>query len=191
MDIFNKKKKKQTKKLIESFGKTKDESFEFYLIERYFNQKDQLSNFQTISDRTCNDLDFEELFMFIDRTNSKVGQQYLYNVLRTISNKVGVISKHEKIIEYFTKYPKFRVSIQNQLAKHNKEGAYYITTLFQNEQLKPPRWFFVVHMLSFASLLSLVLIFFNKIFILVSLVLVITNLWFHYWNKRFVIITEH
>jgi len=41
-------------------------------------------SFKVIFEKTCNDLDFEELFMFKDRTTSKVGQQYLYNILRNI-----------------------------------------------------------------------------------------------------------
>lgn len=184
MNIFNRKKKKRKGELLDSFGRTKSDSFEFPLIERYFDQKEKIANFQVISDRTCNDLDFEELFTFIDRTNSKIGQQYLYNVLRTINYKPDITDKHEEIIDFFTTNPEFRVSVQEQLDKHNKDGAYYITSLFQNEQIKPPGWFFVVRMLSFASLLSLILIFFNTTFILVSVGLFIANLWFHYWNKR-------
>ena len=80
--MINKRKKKDTKRLLESFGKLKVESFDFDLIEKYFRNKDHSGQFQVLSDKTCNDLDFQELFMFIDRTHSKIGQQFLYNKLK-------------------------------------------------------------------------------------------------------------
>jgi hypothetical protein len=42
---------------------------------------------QVISDTTAQDMDFEELFMFLDRTNSKIGQQFFYETLRTIPER--------------------------------------------------------------------------------------------------------
>ncbi len=77
-------KKKDIERLKSSFGELKDDRYNFDLIEEYFRNKNNSEAFQTLSDKTCNDLDFQELFMFLDRTNSKVGQQYLYNRLRTI-----------------------------------------------------------------------------------------------------------
>ena len=79
-----KRKKRLNHRLKESFGKLKDESFDFENIEKYFRKKDNSKSHQVLSDKTCNDLDFDDLFMFLDRTNSKVGQQYFYNNLRTI-----------------------------------------------------------------------------------------------------------
>ena len=82
--IFRRK-KEDIVRLEASFGELKDDSYNFNLIEKYFRKKDNSEAFQVLSDKTCNDLDFQELFMYVDRTNSKVGQQYLYNRLRTLS----------------------------------------------------------------------------------------------------------
>lgn len=81
--IFSKS-KKETEKLKLSFGKIKGDSFNFRNIQRYFKNKDHSESFHVINDKTCHDLDFEDLFMFLDRTHSKVGQQILYDQLRTI-----------------------------------------------------------------------------------------------------------
>jgi len=83
-------------KPAKAFGNIKDDSFDFELIEKYFRKKDNSEAFQVLSDKTCNDLDFQELFAFIDRTNSKVGQQYLYNKLRTIAFDSGEVAGNEK-----------------------------------------------------------------------------------------------
>ena len=97
----SKRKNRNTERLIESFGNIKNDSFDFEQIESYFRNKDNSNSLQVLSDKTCNDLDFDELFMFIDRTNSNVGQQYLYNQLRTIPTNSNEIDKQEKFISHF------------------------------------------------------------------------------------------
>jgi hypothetical protein len=82
--ITFKRKTKINERLKEDFGKIKEDSFDFTMIEKYFRSKNNSDAYQVLSDKTCNDLDFDDLFMFLDRTNSKVGQQYIYNALRTI-----------------------------------------------------------------------------------------------------------
>src|SRR5690606_20333250 len=120
-------------RLATSFGKLKDDPFDFKSIKKYFENKDNSKVFQVLSDKTCNDLDFEELFMFLDRTTSKVGQQYLYNNLRINEVNAKKTKINEEIIELFTKDPDLRIKIQYQLEKLAKYDAYRITELFQKE----------------------------------------------------------
>ena len=54
-------KKKIKERLIESFGKVKMDSFYFESIEKYFRNKNHNGAFQILSDKTCNDLDFNEM----------------------------------------------------------------------------------------------------------------------------------
>ena len=182
--MISKRKKKINEKLRSEFGNLKDDSFDFEYIESYFRKKDHSSDFQTLSEKTCNDLDFQELFMFIDRTNSKVGQQYLYNKLRTIPFKTTKNSIHEKLMEEFTNNSDFRVSVQGLLNKLKDREVYYIASLFQDEILKTPKWYFIVPLLSFASVLSFIMLFFNQVFFLVLLGLTIINIVIHFWNKK-------
>jgi len=170
--------------LIREFGNLKVDSFDFEQIENYFRKKDHTTAFQTLSDKTCNDLDFQELFMFIDRTNSKVGQQYLYNKLRTIPLHSSKNALHEKLIGEFTNNPDFRVSVQSQLSKLNEREVYYIASLFQDEILKPPKWYFIVPFLSFTSVLSFIMVFFNPAFFIALLGLSLINIVIHFSNKK-------
>lgn len=178
------KRDKKNEKLIQSFGNIKDDSFDFEQIENYFRKKDKSTSFQTLSDKTCNDLDFEELFMFVDRTSSKVGQQYLYNKLRTIAADSIENELDEKLINQFTDNPDFRVTVQNHLTKLDKREAYYISSLFQEEHIQRPKWYFIIPLLSFTSLFSLIMSFFNPKLILVLLGVFVVNLAIHYWNKK-------
>lgn len=181
--MFNKK-KKQTVRLETSFGKLKDDSFDFKSIKKYFKNKDNSKAFQVLSDKTCNDLDFEELFMFLDRTTSKVGQQYLYNKLRVIDVNIQKTKIDEEIIDILSQDSNFRIKIQSLLEKLSKYDVYRISELFQKEHPKPPKWFPIVKLLSFTSLLSLILFFFDPQFLLVFIGVFVINFIIHLWNKR-------
>lgn len=177
-------KNKKTQKLKESFGKIKEDDFNFDLIKKYFLNKDNSHAFHVISEKTCNDLDFDVLFMLLDRTTSKIGQQCLYNKLKVISGNDDNIDVKEKLIQKFSDDEDFRIKTQLQLNKLSKEEASHISSLFQNQHEKPPKYLFVLKLLSFTSLMSLVLMpFFHKLFF-VFLGVFIINIVIHYSNKR-------
>ena len=167
-----------------SFGKQKVEDFQFDLIERYFRKKETPDCLQVLSDRTCADLDFDDLFMFLDRTTSNVGQQCLYNRLRTIPKDSTGMERKEKLIERLISDADWRISIQQQLESLKKNEVFQIPSLFQEKHTTPPRWFFIIRLLSFTSLLSLVLMPFNPALFLIFLPVICVNLGIHYWNKR-------
>ena len=182
--MINNRKIKNRENLAKAFGTLKNDAFIFDQIESYFRKKDHSDSFQVLSDKTCNDLDFKELFMFIDRTNSKVGQQFLYNQLRTIPKDSGKLAETEELIGKFTFNTDARISIQNQLSKLNELETFYITSLFQDDQVAPPKWFFAIRLLSFTSVLSIILSFFNPRMIFVLAGTFLVNFVVHYWNKR-------
>ena len=182
--MLRNRKKRIKEKLLSEFGNLKPDAFDFEYIESYFRKKDNSTAFQTLTDKTCNDLDFRELFMFIDRTNSRVGQQYLYNKLRNIPANSTENRKNEKLLDEFTANSDLRVTVQHQLSKLNDREVFHIASLFQDEIIKPPKWYFIVPLLSFASALSFLMAFFNPVFFLVILGLSIVNLVIHFWNKK-------
>ncbi len=169
---------------IFSFGKIKDEYFNFELVEKYFRNKDNSDAFQVISDKTCNDLDLQEVFMFLDRTNSKVGQQFLYNQLRIIPKHSNNNNLFENIIEQFSNDESLRLRTQKLLSKLNNTEALYISSLFQENHVQPPKWYFIIPLLSFTSLISLLLLLFNTKLIFIVIPVFITNLAVHFWNKK-------
>lgn len=177
-------KKKKLDKLEKSFGKLKSDGFHFSLISQYFKNKQDSNCLQLISDKTCDDLDFEDFFMFIDRTNSKIGQQFLYNKLRIIPKNESQNDLKEGLIKKLSVDKEFRLKTQFQLDKLSKDDAFYISSLFQEKHAEPPKWFFLIPLLAFTSLLSLILIPINSHMLFVFLAVFIVNLGYHYWNKR-------
>lgn len=181
--MFNRKKKKLAE-IKESFGKVKDEVFDFEQIEAYFKNLNKDHFFHVINDRTCNDLDFEEFFMLADRTTSKIGQQYLYATLRTIKHSQPNFEQQEKTIRFFKNNPKQREAIQYQLSRLSKRNAFFISKLFQEDPIKPPKWFLVIQLLSILSFGTIILSFFNPFFLLILVLLFGINFIIHTWNKQ-------
>lgn len=179
---FNRK-KKLTEKLIKDFGAIKEEAFDFELIEKYFKNKNNAGAFQVLSDKTCKDLDFDEVFMFIDRTNSKVGQQYLYDKLRAIHLDEQEVRLNEELIAHLANDVELRISLQKSIDQLKHKDAYSISTLFQEKHIEPPKWFFLIKLLSLSSLASLVLGFFYPLFFILLLGVFCINFVIHYWNK--------
>jgi len=176
-------KRRILKQLASSFGQLKTEKINFDLIERYHRRKDTAKTFQTLSDQTCNDLDFDLFFCYVDRTTSKIGQQYLYHQLRTIDTTVKF--KHqEAVIKYLQENPKERLDIQYELNKLNHQQAYYLPDLFQEDTEPKSKWYFLFPLLSFTALTSLILSIFNPTLILLFLGLLPVHVLIHYGLKR-------
>ena len=66
--------KKHDQELLRNYKKLKGSTFDFERIALFFINTDKPDAHQIIPYRTLLDLDFEELFMFMDRTCSKPGE---------------------------------------------------------------------------------------------------------------------
>lgn len=176
--------KKKIENLKASFGEIKDGPFDFEMIEKYFRNKDNSEAFQVLSDKTCNDLDFKELFTFLDRTNSRIGQQFLFNKLRIISPNSKNVERNEKIISNLSQDEVLRVKIQRELVLLNDFKAYYISSLFQEEHISAPKLFFILRLLSLISIVLLALLPLSPKIIFALIGVFVINLCIHFWNKK-------
>lgn len=182
--MFFQKIQKHKKRLSESFGQLKIEKFNFDLISRYLSNSTHENNAQILSEQICNDLDFDLFFCYIDRTHSKIGQQYLYKKLKTILHSQDQKDYQEQIIDFFEKHPEIRLNIQLQLEKLNTNQAYYMCDLFQKEIEKKSKWYILFPFLSIFSLVLILLSFaFPNLFLIYLFVLPIHVL-IHYGLKR-------
>ena len=181
--LFSRKNKyKKKDNFSDEWDKIKDESYDFDSIEYYFKKKEHKSLLQAINSKTINDIDLHELFMFIDRTNSKVGQQYLLNRLFTINTPLSFDSQ-ERLIKYFNENEGARRKVRKILSKLHKHEAYYISDLFLTEYVQKPKWFWAIPVMSVLSITAFVATFFIPKMLLFLILFLIMNFIFHYWNK--------
>ncbi|MDR3218934.1 MAG: DNA mismatch repair protein MutS [Dysgonamonadaceae bacterium] len=92
--------------------------------------------------------------------------------------------KQESLINIFLENEELRTKVQKLLSKFNKWEAYYLSNLFIDPYIPKPKWFWIVNILSILGIAAVGLVFVvNKIFILL-LLLFISNVMIHLWNKR-------
>ena len=176
--------KRILKQLRTSFGQVKNEGFNFEIIKRYYTNKDNSHAFQELSDQTCNDLDFDLFFAYIDRTNSKIGQQFLYNKLRVLSPSKAEFEIQEEIIRHHEEHPNERLNIQYLLGRLNHYDALYLPDLFQKKMELKPKWHFIFPLITGTIIFSFLLAVFNPSLILIPLCLFPVNVVVHYAMKR-------
>lgn len=159
-----------------------EKNYDFRLIGRYFRHRSGTHYYQVISDNVANDIDIDETFEKIDKTTSRIGQQYLYAKIRTIGNQAD-LWKFDQLVTAFQEEPSLVDNIKKRLSKLSSTNGYFFEEMFQGEQLKRIS-LTVPYLLSLLFLLFAVLAFFNGFFVLLLLPIYIANMGLHYYNKR-------
>ncbi|TXD59116.1 hypothetical protein ES044_10810 [Polaribacter sp. IC066] len=183
---FNNKRrlKKFKARLFDQWGKEKKDSYyNFFSIRKYFdNNLHQEKAYHIIAEKSKVDLDIDELFKFIDRTSSKIGQQYLYFKLRTIGSLKELL-KFDELVMLFQKEKELSISCQLLVSKLNATSNYYLEELINGKQIEKPKNLWFIQLLTAFSILSILLSFFFPLFILFILPIFCVNSVFHYKNK--------
>ena len=95
------------------------------MIGKYFeNNAHKKEAYQIISEKSKIDLDIDEVFKTLDRTSSKIGQQYLYFKLRTIGT-LDALLKFDALRACFQKDKEASISCQIELSKLNVTSSFY------------------------------------------------------------------
>ncbi len=176
---------KLIKKFRESWSKPVQAHRDFFYIRRYFDRVENTGDtLQKISDKTCNDLDFNELFSFLDRTLSKIGQQYFYNSLRSIRQNTDYLLSFDRLCTLFKNDTGLRLKCQLLLYKLNSSNGYFVEELFHGRHLTRPQWLKWVYLSSLLIFVSIILMIYVPIFLIPLVFLFTINLFIHYRNKN-------
>src|SRR6187402_2556971 len=175
--------RKKLAKIKEQWGKTQMGDRNINLISRYLTSTDQ----SQISINTSTDLDINNLFEYIDRTNSKPGQQYLYKKLHSPGVSDSYFSTLEQTIKLIEEDTYLRDRVQLKLSSLNSTDAYNLPDLFTRSQqsLFSPLakgYIIIAPILTILFAISLFTIPNQYAFILL-IILLITNVFIHYANK--------
>jgi len=184
---LHKRRLKKIELLNEKWGKQKEnEYFDFEAIEQYFvNTTKKEQAYHVISDQTNNDLDINEIFKFIDRTSSKIGQQYLYYKIRTIKSQEELHS-FDKLVSLFKNDDKLRLNCQMELLKLNTNSSYDLEKLINEVAITKPNFYKFLLPLSLFSILSIIVGFFYPIVFLLLMPLFFINTVLHYKTKNYI-----
>ena len=173
------------KKTKNTWGQVQEKYTNFDLVEEYFLAKPDQDLENTIEERTLKDLDFHTFFKFLDRTTSDIGQQYLYNQLRTLKIPKESLVRLEQQFEFYTTNQQERQRIQEVLTPLSKGEDYYFPFLLYGVLPKKWHFFWVVRVIQLLVWVCIVAgIFLNPVFFLGVAALFSVNVVLHYWHKN-------
>lgn len=121
-------KRKHTQKveqlLKKSWGKASKRKYtedEFENISHYYLdclEQGKMGNAPSaIDDITWNDLNMDEIFKMMNITNSSVGQEYLYKMLRMPCSDKKQLKEMDRLAGYFDSHEKERMAVQREYVK--------------------------------------------------------------------------
>ncbi len=183
---------KNKKRLITDFnnswGKIKNnEYYNFEIIGKYFQNSTKKDNtYHIISNQIKDDLDINDLFKYLDRTTSKIGQQYLYYKIRVIKNEAKLL-KFESLTQLFENDKNTRINCQLELSKLSSSYTYDLEKLIHDEAIKKPSYNKYLILLSILSFFSFSYGFINPVFFLFLLPVFMVNFTLHYRTKHHII----
>lgn len=119
--------KKLLIKIQGKWGKPVNARRNFDLIKIYLDSADSKNKLST---QTADDLDLISVFNYIDRTNSKPGKQYLFNLLHHPTTDLDVLHDLDSGVEDLNMDIPGRELLEVELSKLNHPDAYFIADLF-------------------------------------------------------------
>lgn len=183
--IFENRKRLEYIKLniINNYGKTinlDEVMIKMKNVSSYFRNKNEKN---IIDDITWNDLNMDDIFKKINNTQSTAGQEVLYDMLRTPVYSQAVLTKRDKVIDFFKKNEKERYDIQFILGKLGKSNELYITNCLFNKEDNSKSNLLKFTLLSWIPAISLLLLFIHPMFLILTVGCVVLNVFISQRNK--------
>jgi DNA mismatch repair ATPase MutS len=162
-----------------------EESPDPYLVSLYFKSNKRDESKYYVDTQTSKDLDLFNVFLKINYTNSKIGQQYLYNTLRVPSTNINELLEQNKLTEFFSINKDLSLSVQNELGHLNEEKDYRIISFICSEPIKKPKFFYLVYCSQISLFFFLGMSFFYPAVLVCLLPIFFFNFFIHYKTKEY------
>ncbi|MEP6737326.1 MAG: hypothetical protein ABJA70_17510 [Chryseolinea sp.] len=171
---------RQLEQLRATWGEQKTGPFYFERIRKYADVI-KGAGFHRLTEQTVDDIDFYGLFSIVDRTVSRIGQQFLFRKLVEPTDQVS--SSSENLIELVTNNKATREDIQTELIQLSNSDAYNVSSLLEERLQQRPSWLNLLLVNLLMIVLFAVLSFSNPVFIVFLIPPVFINMLVHSWNK--------
>ena len=183
LNYYSKKKQKELlKKIRAAWGNPKIDNINFNKVENY-SKLIKEKYFHELSEQTLVDTDFYELFKFVDRTTSKIGQQYLFSAIKKPTNSNSTLQQLSSEARFFADNKSIREEVQQEIIKLDRSDAYHISSLLSEKLIQKPYWFKFLFLDTALVIMLLGLLFWSPVFVLFLFIPLTINIFLHYWNK--------
>ena len=187
LSLWNEKQlaKKRKAQLKKEWGQIPEEE---YTSEKFDSLKEFYRSIQEdrydVDDITWNDLDMDDIYMLMNNTQSSIGEEYLYALLRKPCISKTELEERNRLIQFFNHKEEQRIALQTAIksvGKLQQISVYqYINRLDeQKSQSNLPHYF-----MAFGLLLSVGLIFVNPAYGgICTLIFAVNNIIQYYKRK--------
>lgn len=183
--IYRDKKSREKRRLQElknNWGHQKIDDFNFFQISKYL-EHNPIPSYHRLSEQTLSDIDFYELFVVVDRTMTRIGQQFLFDRLQKPTDNVDELKKHDHRANVFAKDQSLREKVQETLFPLGHKDAYYIESLLGKKLMARPSWFQYLFVSPVLMVTLAVISFKNPVAIICLILPFVVNSIIHFWNK--------
>ncbi len=179
-------KSKLASTIKENWAKVKTDNINISKLEWYAPSNSK--KFHEIGNQTITDIDFYPLFAFVNRTTSKVGEQFLHHKLKTPTNSKEELTKLDEQITFFENNAKEREEAQVELSKLSSDDAYHIAVLLNKKLVHKPNWFQWLYIDVILLVVSGIASIQYPYFLLLTIIIAAFNItYLNYWNKRHIL----
>jgi DNA mismatch repair ATPase MutS len=167
--------------IVEKYGKAiniKETKIDFKYVSSYFKNRREKTAFH-IDDITWNDLDMDEVFLSMNNTNTSIGEEVLYDILREPLFDENKLKDRDELIEYFQNNEKDRLEVQYILGKLGKNQKACLSDYFYNPEVNNTKNLGYYRILAALPIVTTALCFFNIAAIILVFASVIANYRIH------------
>jgi len=168
--------KRRIEYLRSTWGKTSNKYRNMDLISNYHNLLKHEENKDFVDEKTWDDLNFDSIYSKVDRTISGVGQQFLYHLLHKYEQNYDKLNHRYLLINNLMSNQQLRENVQLKLFSLRDYSSYYISYILLSDTLPNTKYYPLFYLCSFFSILSLLLIPINGIFVFVALAILLFNI---------------
>lgn len=172
-------------KIINNYGKEIDldeVNIKMNSVSSYFRNKNEKN---TIDDITWNDLSMDDIFKKINNTQSTVGSEVLYDILRNPLYEKDELEKRNIIIEYFRNNEETRREVQHILGKLGESNDLFTSNCLFNATDNSENKLLQYRILSYLPIVSLLLMAISGYFIILLVASIILNIYISQNNKKY------
>ena len=172
------------KSIINNYGKEidiEDVNYKMESVSTYFRNKNEE---ECIDDITWSDLSMDNIFKKINNTQSTVGSEVLYYILRTPLKNNDDLIKRDNIIEYFSKNNEERLDLQLLFSRlgYNYDSNTTLSLFMDEDRSKNKLNLY--RFLSVLPIISILLSGLNKSFLFITLLSVCLNIFISFNNNK-------
>ncbi len=178
-------KKKLQIKLKQQWGEVPEEEYtseKYKSLKAFYlaNKDDRLD----IDDITWNDLDMDEIYMLMNNTQSSIGEEYLYALLRKPCYSQEELSERNRLIKFFSDNEEKRIQLQTKLNPIGKIRSVSVFEYINRLEEQNAKSNLLHYFMILALVVSISLIFINPSLGGICTIVVVVNNIVQYYKEK-------